>query len=169
MQKAKKAEEDDDESEEDDGTKWNRINKRALALLLQAVSVDLQETVINESSIASAWKALKDQFDRETPSTTITLLKAVITNTLSETRSIPDHIVSFEAAWNRLNHRTASNQDTNALHKALHSLTASVEAKGAFLLMSLPPSMQTEVDSLQARQALTYEDVRDLLQNKATD
>ena len=62
-QKAKKAEEDDDESEEDNGTKWKRINKRALALLLQAVSVDLQETVINESSVASAWKALRDRFD----------------------------------------------------------------------------------------------------------
>ena len=133
------------------------------------MSVDLQETVTNESSVASAWKALKDRFDRETPSTTITLLKAVITNTLSETGSIPNHIVSFEAAWNRLNHRTASNQDTNALHKALHPLTASVEAKVAFLLMSLPPSMQTEVDILQARQALTYEDVQDLLQHKATD
>ena len=57
------------------------------------------------------------------------------------------------------------------LSKTLQALTASNYAKAAFLLISLPSSMDNIVDNLQTKKKVTYEVVRakplDLSANKA--
>ena len=75
----------------------------------------------------------------------------------------------FHNDWIRLKDR--SQQGKEELSKTLQALTASSEAKAAFLLVSLPSLMDNIVDNLRTKERVTYEDVRakplDLSANKA--
>jgi hypothetical protein len=68
--------------------------------------------------------------------------------------------------------RCAATKD-NKLAKALHTVTQSDEAKAAFLLCSLPSSMENVIDNLQTKTNLTYSEVfgrlLDLGAGKSTD
>jgi hypothetical protein len=55
----------------------------------------------------------------------------------------------------RLDLRCAAAKDNN-LAKALHTVAQSDEAKAAFPLCSLPPSMENVIDNLQTEINLTY-------------
>ena len=127
-------------------------------------------TVIDATSSKEAWQALKDLYGRDTVNTTISLLKSISERKLSDGASLQDHLTGFHNDWIRLKDR--SQQGRGELSQTLQVLTASSEAKAAFLLISLPPSlMENILDNLQAKERVTYEDVRAILDpsaNKAT-
>ena len=68
-----------------------------------------------------------------------------------------DHLTNFNNDWSRLRERTSSSKDE--LGKSFLALTQSNHAKAAFLLVSLPESMNNIVDNLQTKPNLTFEDV----------
>ena len=67
---------------------------------------------------------------------------------LSNEADLANHLTEFNNQWNRLGRRCSSTSESN-LAKALNKLTQTDEAKAAFLLCSLPPSLDNVVDNLQ--------------------
>ena len=123
-----------------------------------SVFTDDLTTVTDAASAQDAWQSLKDLYARETVNTTINLLKNVTERKLSDGASLQDHLTGFHNDWIRLKDR--SHQGKGGLSQTLQTLTASNKAKAAFLLISLPSSMDNIVENLQTKIKVTYEDVR---------
>jgi len=123
-----------------------------------SVMADDLTTVTDATTAHEAWQALKDLYDRKTVNTTINLLKNISERKLPDGASLQDHLTGFHNNWIRLKDR--SQQGRGELSRTLQALTASNEVKAAFLLISLPSSMDNIVDNLQTKERVTYEDVR---------
>jgi hypothetical protein len=74
---------------------WTPINKRARAALVQGVSAEHLPIIISDTIAHGAWQALKDQYDRDTANTTISLLKTVIDTRLINGSSTSEHLTAF--------------------------------------------------------------------------
>ncbi|KAH0609220.1 uncharacterized protein H6S33_001448 [Morchella sextelata] len=144
-------------------TEIKKARKQMHSLLISAVCEEIQPTVVSAENAFYAWKALKDLYDRVSPNTTITLLSRVLDTKMQEGGSLTEHLATFDANWNTLKSRCQSAD--HKLAQALLPLTKSNEAMAAFLLSSLPKSMSNVVDNIQTKQDVTYEDVRQRLQN----
>ena len=118
-----------------------------------SVPADDLTTVTDTASAQAAWQALQDLYDRKTVNTTIYLLQNVTERKLSDGASLQDHLTSFHNDWIRL--KDMSQQGKGELSKTLQALTTSNEAKAAFLLISLPSSMDNIVDNLQTKEKVT--------------
>ena len=123
-----------------------------------SIMADDLTTVTDATSVQAAWQALKDLYDRKTVNTTINLLKNVTERNLADGASLQDHLTGFHNDWIWLKER--SFQGKGELSKTLQAVTSSNEAKAAYLLISLPPSMDNIVDNLQTKGKVTYKDVR---------
>jgi len=117
---------------------------------------------------AEAWTALADKFDRKNAISLHTLIKAITTLTYDEKSSLSDHLSTFDNLWTRLKERTCAATSTQRLDFALKSLADSDEAKGAFLLLSLPKAYDNIVDNLQTKENLTYNDIYQRLMDLAS-
>ena len=155
-EKGKESEES--KSTAEDQVSWQEQDDQAKAVIMFSVMADDLMTVTDTASAHAAWQALQDLYDRETVNTTINLLKNVTERKLSDGASLQDHLTRFHNGWIRLKDR--SQQGKGELCKTLQVLTASNEAKAAFLLISLPSSMDNIVDNLQTKEKVTYEDIR---------
>ena len=142
----------------EDQVKWQEQDDQAKAVIMFSVMADDLTTVTDAASAQVAWQALKDLYDRETVNTIINLFKNVTERKLADGASLQDHLTGFHNDWIRLKER--SFQGNGELSKTLQAVTSSNEAKAAYLLISLPPSMDNIVDNLQAKDKVTYEDVR---------
>ncbi|KAH8150322.1 uncharacterized protein LAJ45_05533 [Morchella importuna] len=140
-----------------------KARKQMHSLLIGAVAEDIQPTVVSAENAYHAWKALKDLYDRVSPNTTITLLSRVLDTKMQDNGNLTEHLETFNTNWNTL--KTRSQSGDHKLAQALLPLTKSNEAMAAFLLASLPKSMSNVVDNIQTKQDVTYEDVRQRLQN----
>ena len=58
--------------------KWMKINNDAHTTLVSAVSQELLVDVVTADKVSTAWRALKDRFDRDTSNSTIALLKSIV-------------------------------------------------------------------------------------------
>ena len=126
-------------------------------MLNTAVDHTILPNIATLDTAANAWQALKDLYDRETPNTTITLLKTVLNRKLEDGASMHDHLTNFNNDWSRLRERTSSSKDE--LGKSFLTLTQSNHAKAAFLLVSLPESMNNIIDNLQTKANPTFGNV----------
>ncbi|KAH8149540.1 uncharacterized protein LAJ45_06168 [Morchella importuna] len=133
------------------------------SLLIGAVAEDIQPTVVSAENGYHGWKALKDLYDRVSPNTMITLLSRVLDTKMQDNGNLTEHLETFNTNWNTLKTRCQSGD--HKLAQALLPLTKSNEAMAALLLASLPKSMSNIVDNIQTKQDVTYEDVRQRLQN----
>ncbi|KAI0993196.1 hypothetical protein K3495_g14988, partial [Podosphaera aphanis] len=138
-------------------SKWEHANKQLRGLLLSAVDEPLQVVVIDSPTAKEAWDQLKSRFDRETANSTISLLKAVTNLSLRDGEDISEFLTTFNNAWNRLRNRSLAS--TTPLAKAFKDLTSSDDAKGAFLLSSLPESMENVVDNLATKEIISFDGV----------
>ena len=134
---------------------WNLGNKQVRGALLGAVDESLRTIIIDHQTAKEAWEHLKSRFDRETSSSTISLLKAITSLSLKEGDDIPEFLTIFNDAWNRLRNRSSSK---SSLAKAFRDLTFSGDVKGAFLMSSLPESMDNVIDNLVTKEMVSYED-----------
>jgi len=57
---------------------WTDIDGQAHGGIVNSVEEHLLSTVIEATSAADAWKTLKDRFDRETATSTVTQLKSLL-------------------------------------------------------------------------------------------
>ena len=140
---------------------WDTVNNQAHHMLNTAVDHTILHNIASTETAADAWKILKDLYDRETANTTITLLKTVLERKLEDGASMHDHLNGFNSDWVRLHNRSSSTKDE--LGRCLQALTRSNHAKAAFLLVSLPESMNNIIDNLQTKGDLTFEDVHSRL------
>jgi hypothetical protein len=151
---------------------WIDVDDQSHAGIANTVEEHLLSSVIAASSAAAAWQTFKDRFDRDTANTTITQLQALLSLVLTNRDDLSSHLTEFHNRWMRLDMRCAATKD-NKLAKALHTVTQSDEAKAAFLLCSLPSSMENVIDNLQTKTNLTYSEVfgrlLDLGAGKSTD
>ena len=157
-EKGKEQEPEEPSGSDEDQVKWQEQGDQAKAVIMFSVLADDLTTVTDAATAHEAWQALKDLYDRETVNTTINLLKNISERKLSEGASLPDHLTGFHNYWIRLKDR--SQQGRGEPSRTLQALTASNEAKTAFLLISLPSSMDNIVDNLQTKERVTYEDAR---------
>ncbi|KAI1000642.1 hypothetical protein K3495_g7551 [Podosphaera aphanis] len=121
-------------------SKWEYANKQLRGLLLGAVD-----------------DQLRSRFDRETSKSTISLLKAVTNLTLRDGDDIFEHLTTFNNAWNSLRNRSLASK--TPLAKAFKDLASSDDAKGAFLLSSLPESIENIVENLATKEITSYDGV----------
>jgi len=108
---------------------------------------------------AQAWTTLADKFNRKNAVSLHSLIKAITTLTYDEKSSLSDHLLTFDSLWTRLKERTTSATSDQRLDFVFKSLADSDEAKGTFLLLSLPKSYDNIVDNLQTKENLIYNDV----------
>ena len=127
---------------------YTGVDGQAHGGIVNSVQEHLLSTVIEATSAAAAWKTLKDRFDRETATSTISQVKSLLNLELSNEADLANHLTEFNNQWNRLGRRRSSTSESN-LAKALNKLTQTDEAKAAFLHWSLPPSLDNVVDNLQ--------------------
>ncbi|KAI0992830.1 hypothetical protein K3495_g15354, partial [Podosphaera aphanis] len=146
-----------EKSKANDYGRWEQANNQLRGLLLGAVDEPLQTIVIDALTAKEAWDQLKARFDRETTNSTIFLLKNATNLSLRDGESIPEYLTKFNDSWNRLRNRSQASETT--LAKAFKDLTSSDDVKGAFLLSSLPKSMENIVDNLVTKEVINYEGV----------
>lgn len=150
------------ETKDSDGWRqWKRQNVKLRKILLNAVDEDLQTVVIDSHTAHEAWNLFKARYDRDTTNTTISLLKYFINLSLNDGESIPDHLSKFTSSWNRLKQRSQTTK--SSLGRTLRTLTSDDEIKGAFLLCSLPKTMDNLVDNLATKELTSFEDVQSRL------
>ena len=150
------------ESKDSDGWRhWKQQNVKLRKILLNAVDEDLQTVVIDSQTAHEAWNLFKARYDRNTTNTTISLLKYFINLSLNNGDNIPDHLSKFTAAWNCLKQRSQTTK--SSLGRTLRTLTCNDEIKGAFLLCSLPKTMDNLVDNLATKELTSFEDVQSRL------
>ncbi|KAH8148286.1 uncharacterized protein LAJ45_07739 [Morchella importuna] len=133
------------------------------SLLIGAVAEDKQPTVVSTENAYHAWKALKNLYDHVSPNTTITLLSRALDTKMQDNGNPTEHLETFNTNWKTLKTRCQSGDHKFA--QALLPLTNSDEAMAAFLLTSLLKSMGNFIDNIHIKQDVTYEDVRQRLQN----
>ena len=153
---------------------WNTANKQLRGALLNAVDESLQTVVIDSPTAKEAWEQFKARYDRETASSTISLLKGITNISFQDGEKTQDFITRFNDAWNRLRARSLTAK--TSLAKVFQDLTSSEDAKGAFLLNSLPPNFENVIDNLITKELISYHDVSAKLldmsenrQNKTAD
>jgi len=130
-------------------------------MLNTTVDHTILPNIVSTETAAGTWKILKDLYDHETANTTLTLLKTVLDRKLEDGATMHDHLNGFNNDWVRLQYRTASTK--GELGRCLETLTRSNHAKAAFLLVSLPESMNNIIDNLQPKGDLTFKDVHSRL------
>ncbi|KHJ33812.1 hypothetical protein EV44_g3241 [Erysiphe necator] len=136
---------------------WKNANKQLRGAILNAVDETLQTVVIDHQTAKEAWDQFKSRYDRETSNSTIDLLKSITNLSLKDGDDISDYLTLFNDSWNRL--RNQSSSAKTPLAKAFQDLTSSEDAKGAFLLSSLPKSMKNVVDNPVTKELVSYGDV----------
>ena len=117
---------------------------------------------------AQAWTAIADKFDRKNAVSLHSLIKAITTLVYDDKSSLSDHLSTFDNLWARLRERTSAATTDERLDYALKGLADSDEAKGAFLLLSLPKTYDNIVDNLQTKPNLTYNEVYQRLMDLAS-
>ena len=149
-------------------SKWDRISNKALSFLVMNIDQSLIPLISSCNNAAQAWTILADKFDRKNAVSLHSLIKAITTLTYDEKSSLSDHLSNFDNLWTRLKERTSSATSEERLDFVLKGLADSDEAKGTFLLLSLPKTYDNIVDNLQTKENLTYNDVYQRLINLAS-
>src|SRR5437588_113222 len=156
--------------ESEEVIEWERLNNEAQFFLIQAVDNTFLQDVTSDTA-ATAWQALKDRFDKETATTSMMLLEAVIKTKLTPGKNISEHVSNFENAWNRLAKRCASSKgksDDDFL-AAFKSVTHSEAAKGTFFMCSVKDIYPDLCDMLAARKEDRYADIRSFFLDRAAE
>ena len=156
-QKQPKADSKDDK----EALTWQTFNAQARLALMQTVNPELIPYVVNNPTAAGAWAALKDKFFRDNTHTFFSQLKSLLDLRLENPSELSDHVAKFDAEWLRMLQRCANapSDSKNPLPALLKPLMESQNAKAAFLLLSLPKSLDNVVDNLQTKTDLNYNDV----------
>jgi hypothetical protein len=129
-----------------------------------------KKTIITQAATATeAWKSLADTLNRKDVTSTFHVFNGVLDLNKDGSSTMLDHILTFEAAWNRLVQKQSS--VTSVDKKYLQSLkmcTEDIELKAQLLLRTCCQSLPTLFENLSTREHLTYNDIRTrLLDNSA--
>lgn len=146
---------------------WNTANKLLRGYLVSAVDRTPRNMITSQPVAKDAWANIKARFDRETPATTLSLLRNIVDLKLVENENVADHLTSFTNAWDRLQQRSLSS--TSGVANAFQDVTLSDEVKGAFLLLSLPESMNNIIDNLVTKDLIKYQDIQPKLLDLSAD
>ena len=74
---------------------WKIVSAQAHYMLNAAADHRILPNTATLDTAGNAWQALKDLYDRETPNTTIALLKTVLNRKLEDGASMHDHLTNF--------------------------------------------------------------------------
>jgi hypothetical protein len=153
-----KPEEDEDEQEK--LNMWTNKNQLCRSYLIQTVDNKWFSILTTHKTPERIWKALQDKFARENTTAFYIQFKGLYDLKLDDTASMKDHLLEFDTHWNRIQQRcsSATSTDKNKLPSLFKPILDSEEAKAAFLLLSLPASLDNVVDNLQTKENLTYND-----------
>ena len=131
-------------------------------LLIQSVSSALQPDIVVHESVADAWQALENRFDKDTPNTDIITLKNILLTNFDTSQNITDHTTSFENIWNRLAARSSTATNDNKFFLHITKLMCESEIfKDAIYMASLMDAYPDLCDTLAARGQQHYSEVRD--------
>lgn len=133
---------------------WNIANKMLRGYLVSALDRNLRNMITSQPTAKDAWANIKARFDRETSATTLSLLRNIVDLKLQENENVADHLNNFTNAWDRLHQRSLTS--TSSVAKAFRDVTSSDEVKGAFLLLSLPKSIDNVIDNLATKELIKY-------------
>ncbi|KHJ30325.1 hypothetical protein EV44_g3205 [Erysiphe necator] len=146
---------------------WNYANKLLRGYLVSAVDKTLRNMVTTQLTAKDAWFNIKARYDRETPATTLSLLRNLVDLKLEENGNVADHLTIFTNTWDRLYQRSLSS--TSNVAKAFRDVTSSDEVKGAFLLLSLPKNMDYIIDNLATKDLIKFQDIQPKLLDLSAD
>ncbi|KAI0991146.1 hypothetical protein K3495_g17041, partial [Podosphaera aphanis] len=146
---------------------WNTANKLLRGYLVSAVDRSLRNMITSQPSAKDAWANIKARFDRETPATTLSLLRNIVDLKLQENQNVSDHFNDFSNAWDRLHQRSLTSSSSVA--RAFRDVTSSDEVKGAFLLLSLPKSFDNIIDNLSTKDLVKFQDIQPKLLDLSAD
>ncbi|KAI1005121.1 hypothetical protein K3495_g3097 [Podosphaera aphanis] len=147
---------------------WNTTYKLLRGYLVSAVDWSLRNMITSQPVAKDAWANIKARllFDRETPATTLSLLRNIVDLKLGN-ENVADHLTKFTNAWDRLQQRSLSS--SSGVAKAFRDVSLSDEVKGAFLLLSLPKSMNNTIDNLVTKNLIKYQDIQPKLLDLSAD
>ena len=100
------------------------------------------------NNATQTWTTLADKFDYKNAVSLYSLIKAITTLTYNKKSSLSDHLSNFDNLWTRLKERTSAATSAEKLDFVLKGLADSDEAKGTFLLLSLPKNYDNIIDNL---------------------
>jgi hypothetical protein len=140
---------------------WDKKSKTVKFILYRTVDSSIKPILSAHATGPEGWKALCNKYDKRNPTTFHWLLKAILTLKYTNKDDIPNYITQFDQLWARLSERTVSNgsKDGDSLEAALRPLAQSPKAKVAFILTSLPSSLDNVIDNLTTKEGLTYDNV----------
>jgi len=107
------------------------------------------------------WTGLEDIFARGSTSSFFDQPNSVFDTKYDILDLLSNHINKYDILWNRLYLRCSTTSSTHryTLPFVFQTVFESPQAKAAFLLGSLPESMNNIVDNLQTKEDLTYDHV----------
>lgn len=153
---------------------WDKSNERAQCFLTCHIDGDMLSDQLIGGSAPELWTSIMRRFHRQSPILLQCALTAVvnISYTDNSTCTIAEHLDAFQRCWMQLVRQTDDVHPPTAtnspLQTALRATARSSEAKAAFLISSLPKSMEDLVDSLllRHRDGLKYHHVYDRLMDR---
>ena len=140
---------------------WTKKNLKAKFLLSQAINSSFHGDVSAHTHASDVWNALKDRFDKESPTTNVYLLRDAVLSSLKPDQNISDHITNFENAWNRLYQRANSKNSKSEFLTVMRAFATSEIVKGSVFMMSVMDQYQDICDILAAKGDPKYADLRD--------
>ena len=150
----------DEAKEKYDEKRESYVGRSHWAQQLIASTVDPKWiTLLTRKSASAQWAALRDKFARENTVSFYHQFSDLLNTKLDDKAEMASHLPTFDQKWTRLQRYCAGAKETDSfkLPLAFKPLFESLEAKAAFLLLSLPPSLENVVDNLQTKQDLTYD------------
>src|SRR5690606_25984164 len=121
-----------------------------------------KKTIITQAATATeAWKSLADTLDRKDVTFIFHIFNGVFDLNKVESSTMLDHILTCEAAWNRLVQKLSSITTTDKTYlQGLKMCTEDVELKAQLLLRTCRQSSLTLFENHSTQKNLTYYDVR---------
>jgi len=140
---------------------WKRKNNQARALLIQLVTDEYKGIIGNHESSKDAWDLLENTLDHKNVTSTIHPVSAVFDFKKDPSTTWNEHIAQYESRYTTVTSKLSTITTTDkAWQRGLKDAFANQEFKAHLLLRSLPPILDSVVETLRSKSDLTYSETR---------
>ncbi|KAI4374097.1 hypothetical protein MLD38_012135 [Melastoma candidum] len=137
--------------EEIDEKTWKKLDRRALGLIRNTISMDVASHVAEETTTFGFMKRLSDLYEKPSSSNKIHLLRRLFQLQMAEGAPVTEHVAEFNHIVNQLKAITYPLDDELLAH---------------CLLISMPDSWSTTVEVISGQEKMTLDFVRDRIINE---
>ncbi|RPB25558.1 hypothetical protein L211DRAFT_836274 [Terfezia boudieri ATCC MYA-4762] len=143
---------------------WKKDNNFAILTMKRNCKAEAVAAIGLAMTAKEAYDDLKSKYEGKT--VTVTALSALMINVIKlayddTSTTIDDHISEFDKRWGYMRSTLAAgfSDDLKEFGKILGDLSKNEQAKGAFLLATLPSYYNTLVENIQLKTGLSYGDI----------